>query len=95
MRTKNLQSTHRNKDQKFVKKKVELYQTKNMVEGQLAFVTDEGFQSIGKIVWTPPDSGWPDRVDYTVKIYFGQTSIRIETYETANKEHIKSTFELD
>lgn len=95
VRTKNLQSTHRNKDQTFVKKKVELYQTKNMVKGQLAFVTDEGFQSIGKIVWTPPDSGWPDRVDYTVKIYFGQTSIRIETYETANKEHIKSTFELD
>lgn len=95
VRTKNFHSTHRNKDQKFVNKKIELYQTKNVVKGQLAFVTDEGFQSIGKIVCTPPENGWPDRVDYTAKIYFGQTSIRIETYVTTNKEHMKSTFELD
>lgn len=66
-----------------------------MVNGQLAFVTNEGFQSIGKIVCKPPENGWPDRVDYTAKIYLGQINIRIETYETANKVPMKTTFELD
>lgn len=66
-----------------------------MVEGQLVFVIDEGFQFIGKIVWMFFDSGWLDRVDYIVKIYFGQISIWIEIYEIVNKEYIKLIFELD
>lgn len=73
----------------------DLFQARNVVKGQLAFVTDEGFKSIGKIVRTPPGNGWPDRVDYTTKIYFGQTSIRLETCDTANNEQIKASFELD
>lgn len=88
-------STHRNKDRKFISLKDELYQTKNVVKGQLAFVTDEGFKSIGKIISKPPENGWPDMVDHTTKIYFGQTSIRIECCDTANKEQIKASFELN
>lgn len=66
-----------------------------MVTGQLAFVTDEGFKSIGKIVCRPPVNGWPDTVDYTTSIYFGQTNIRLETCDTANKVQIKVSLELD
>lgn len=95
VKTEELYSSHRNKDRKFVSIEIELFQAKHVVNGQLAFVTNEGFQSIGKIVCKPPENGWPDRVDYTAKIYFGQTNIRIETYETANKVPMKTTFELD
>lgn len=95
VKTEELYSTHRNKDRKFVSIEIELFQAKNVVKGQLTLVTDEGFQSIGKIVCKPPENGWPDRVDYTAKIYFGQTNIRIETYETANKVPMKTSFELD
>lgn len=31
-----------------------------------------------------PVNGWPDTVDYTTSIYFGQTNIRLETCDTAN-----------
>lgn len=86
---------HRNQDRKFSSIKIMLYEAKNFTEGQLAFVTDEGFRSVGNIVCKPPENGWPDTVNYTVKIYFGQTNIRIETYETANKVPIKTSFELD
>lgn len=88
-------SRHRNKNRKFVSITIELYQAKNVREDQLAFVTDEGFMFIGQIVCMPPENGWPDRVDLITKIYFGQTSIRIENYDTANKEQIKASFELD
>lgn len=94
-RTHMTYSSHRNEDRKFVSLKDELFQAKNVERGQLAFVTDEGFKSIGKVVSTPPDNGWPDRVDHTTKIYFGQTSIRIECCDTANKEQIKASFELE
>lgn len=88
-------SRHRNKNRKFVSITIELYQAKNVREDQLAFLTDEGFMFIGQIVCMPPENGWPDRVDLITKIYFGQTSIRIENYDTANKEKIKASFELD
>lgn len=88
-------SRHRNDERKFHSIEVVLYQTKNMVKGQLAFVTDEGFKSIGKIVCTPPENGWPDAVDYITSIYFGQTNIRIETCDTANRVQIKACLELD
>lgn len=94
-RTHMTYSSHRNEDRKFVTLKDELFQAKNVVRGQLAFVTDEGFKAIGKVVSTPPENGWPDRVDHTTKIYFGQTSIRIECCDTANKEKIKASFELE
>lgn len=55
----------------------------------------KGSSLLEKIVCKPPENGWPDRVDYTAKIYFGQTNIRIETYETANKVLMKTSFELD
>uniref|UniRef100_K1R2D7 Heat shock 70 kDa protein 12B n=1 Tax=Magallana gigas TaxID=29159 RepID=K1R2D7_MAGGI len=88
-------SRHRNKDRKFVSIEIILYEAKNVTEGQLAFVTDEGFKSVGKIVCKPPENGWPDTVKYTLKIYFGQTNIRIETCDTANNVQIKTSFELD
>lgn len=88
-------SKHRNTDSKFVTINIELFQAKNVEKGRLAFVTDEGFKSLGKIVCKPPENGWPDIVNYATKIYFGRTSIQIENYDTANKEQIKSTFELD
>lgn len=88
-------SRHRNKDRKFVSIEIILYEAKNVREGQLAFVTDEGFKPVGKIVCKPPENGWPDIVNYTIKIYFGQTNIRIETCDTANKVPMKTSFELD
>lgn len=95
VRTHDSYSRHRNTDRKSVPITIELFQAKHVVKGQLAFVTDDGFNSIGKIVCTPPENGWPDRVDYTTKIYFGQTNIRVENYDTANEVQIKSTFEID
>lgn len=88
-------SRHRNQERKFFSIEIILYEAKNVTKGQLAFVTDEGFKSVGKIVCKPPENGWPDTVDYTVKIYFGQTNIRIETCNNVNKEPIKTSFELD
>lgn len=95
VRTQETYSSHRNKDRKFVSISMELFQAKNVTKDHLAFVTDEGFKSVGKIVCKPPENGWPDRVDYTTKAFFGLTSIRIETCDTANKVEIKTSFELD
>lgn len=41
------------------------------------------------------ENGWLDRVDYIIKIYFGQISIWIECCDMVNKEKIKVFFELE
>lgn len=87
-------SHHRNKNRKFVKITIELYQAKKITDGELAFVTDDGVMCIGRIVCTPPENGWPDIVELTTKIYFGQASIRIENYDTGTKEQINTSFEI-
>lgn len=68
VRTHTSFSTHRNIDLKSAPIEIDLFQAKNVVKGQLALVTDEGFKSIGKIVCSPPENVWPDRVDHTTKI---------------------------
>lgn len=67
-------SKHRNTDRKFVSLNIELFQAKNVEKGRLAFVTDEGFKSLGKIVCKPPENGWPDIVNYARYTLDGQAS---------------------
>lgn len=88
-------SNHRSPQRKNISTRIEIYQAKNVAKGKLMFVTDEGFTSIGKISFKPPQDGWPDQVNYEAKFYFGQTHIRVEAQETANKVTIKTSFELD
>ena len=93
--TYNGNSSHRSPERKNISMKIEMFQAKNVAKDKLMFVTDEGFTSIGKIIFEPPQDGWPDKVDYEAKFYFGQTHIRVEAQETANKVKIETSFELD
>ena len=90
-----LTSRHRSQDRKNVCMKIEMFQTQNVVKDKLVFVTDEGFTSIGKILFHPPESGWPDLVKYESKFFFGQTKIRVEACESGNNVTIYTSFELN
>ena len=88
-------SKHRSPERKNISMNMQMFQTKNVAKDKPMFVADEGFQSIGNILFKPPRDGWPDKVDYEAKFYFGQTHIRVKARETANKVKIKASFEVD
>ncbi|XP_061184484.1 heat shock 70 kDa protein 12A-like [Saccostrea echinata] len=87
-------SSHKQADRKQIPIRKEIYAGKNIKKDGLTYVTDQGIKSIGKITNQPPVEGWPDLVNFETKVYFGQTEIKVEDFDTTNKVSVKAEFDL-
>ncbi|KAJ8304660.1 hypothetical protein KUTeg_018243 [Tegillarca granosa] len=88
-RVYNFSSSHKSDKRKKITLQLPVYASKTK---RPKYTTDDGCVKLGIVEIHPPEEGWPNTVDFNVKVYFGRTEFSIKVKDATSRENYKVTY---
>lgn len=88
-RVYNFSSSHKSDKRKKLTLELPVYASKTR---RPKYTTDDGCVKLGNVEIHPPETGWPDAVDFKVKVYFGKTEFSVKVEDATNNKKYNATF---
>lgn len=82
-------SSHKSDKRKKITLQLPVYASKTKIP---KYTTDDGCVKLGIVEIHPPEEGWPNTVDFNVKVYFGRTEFSIKVKDATSRENYKVTY---